>query len=61
MADEHLVQGDERVVCAGTVVTSQGPGTALEFSLALVAQLCGQARRDELAAAMVVADSVSPA
>jgi 4-methyl-5(b-hydroxyethyl)-thiazole monophosphate biosynthesis len=30
-----------RVVVDGTLVTSMGPGTALEWALALVAELCG--------------------
>jgi 4-methyl-5(b-hydroxyethyl)-thiazole monophosphate biosynthesis len=43
-----------RVVKSGSVLTSQGAGTALEFALALVAELKGRARADELAAAMRV-------
>lgn len=44
----------EKVVVDGNVVTSQGPGTALEFSLALVELLCGsekavQVRKDMVA------------
>ena len=39
----------------GNVVTSRGPGTALEFALALVEQLVGKAKADELRAAMLVA------
>lgn len=44
-----------RVVRSGSVLTSQGPGTAMEFALALVEDLCGRATRDALAEAMVVA------
>lgn len=44
----------ERVVVDGTVITSQGPGTAIEFSLALVAQLFDSALADRIATAMVV-------
>jgi 4-methyl-5(b-hydroxyethyl)-thiazole monophosphate biosynthesis len=47
------VLAEPRVVRSGNVWTSQGPGTALEFSLALVAELCGEARARELAAAML--------
>jgi 4-methyl-5(b-hydroxyethyl)-thiazole monophosphate biosynthesis len=43
-----------RVVRSGNVITSQGPGTALEFSLALVAELAGPGPAKELAAGMVV-------
>lgn len=43
-----------RVVESGSVVTSQGPGTALEFSLALVERFRGAQKAAELAAAMLV-------
>ena len=43
-----------RVVCSGSVMTSQGPGTAMEFALALVEELCGADERAELQGAMVV-------
>ena len=43
-----------RVVRSGNLVTSQGPGTAMEFALALVEELRGRAERDRLATAMVV-------
>jgi len=49
------VVDDERVVRSGSVLTSQGPGTALEFALAIVADLCGPECAEELARAMVVA------
>jgi len=41
-------------VRSGRVTTSQGVGSALEFALALVADLCGPERAAELARAMVV-------
>ena len=44
----------ERVVRSGNVITSQGPGTAIEFALALVAELVGPGKAKELAAGMVV-------
>lgn len=47
------VVADERVVRSGRVLTSQGPGTALEFALALVEDLRGPTVARELAAAMV--------
>jgi 4-methyl-5(b-hydroxyethyl)-thiazole monophosphate biosynthesis len=43
-----------RVVRSGTVLTSQGPGTALEFALAIVRDRAGDARADALARAMLV-------
>jgi 4-methyl-5(b-hydroxyethyl)-thiazole monophosphate biosynthesis len=48
------VRAEPRVVRSGHVVTSQGPGTAIEFALELVADLVGRARADELGAAMLV-------
>lgn len=36
---------DEAVVVDGKVITSQGPGTALDFALKLVELLCGDAQR----------------
>jgi putative intracellular protease/amidase len=43
-----------RVVRSGRVITSQGPGTAIEFALALVVELVGQKTADDLARAMLV-------
>lgn len=45
---------DTRVVRSGSVMTSQGPGTSMEFALALVEDLCGALKRDELASGMCV-------
>ena len=47
------VVSEPRVLRQGTILTSQGPGTALEFSLALVAQLVGADAAGELARAML--------
>jgi 4-methyl-5(b-hydroxyethyl)-thiazole monophosphate biosynthesis len=44
----------ERVVKDGRLITSRGPGTALEFALALVAELCGAAKAAAVAGPMVV-------
>jgi 4-methyl-5(b-hydroxyethyl)-thiazole monophosphate biosynthesis len=46
---------EDRVAVDGNVVTSRGPGTALEFALALVERLVGKAKADELQKAMLVA------
>ncbi len=43
---KHL---SDRVVVDGNLVTSRGPGTAEEFSLALVTALCGKSAADKLA------------
>jgi len=48
------VRAEPRVIKSGKVLTSQGAGTAMEFALELVAELCGRERADALAAAMVV-------
>jgi 4-methyl-5(b-hydroxyethyl)-thiazole monophosphate biosynthesis len=45
----------ERVVVDGKLITSKGPGTALEFSLQLVEALCGKHKAEEVAGEMVVA------
>lgn len=45
---------DARVVVDGNLVTSQGPGTALEFAVALVGLLCGEAKGDEIAAQLLL-------
>ncbi|MDH4556635.1 DJ-1/PfpI family protein [Pseudomonas sp. BN417] len=45
---------DQPVVVDGNCITSQGPGTALAFALTLVEQLCGKAKRNEVAKAMLV-------
>ena len=46
---------EPRVVRSGRILTSQGPGTALEFALAIVEDLCGPEKAGELASAMLVA------
>jgi 4-methyl-5(b-hydroxyethyl)-thiazole monophosphate biosynthesis len=43
----------ERVVVDGTITTSRGPGTALEFSLDLARQLVGEDTAADLAAGML--------
>ncbi len=40
---------DQRVVVDGKVITSQGPGTAMEFSIKLVEVLMSKGRADEVA------------
>jgi protein deglycase len=49
------VERAARVVVAGRIVTSQGPGTALEFALELVRLLVGPDKSAELERAMLVA------
>jgi 4-methyl-5(b-hydroxyethyl)-thiazole monophosphate biosynthesis len=45
---------DQPVVVDGNCITSQGPGTAMEFALTLVEQLVGKATRKEVAGVMLV-------
>jgi len=44
---------DDAVVVDGTVLTSRGPGTAMDFALALIEQLLGAAKRQEVEAPLV--------
>ncbi len=46
---------ESRVVVDGTCITSQGPGTAIEFALKLVEALYGKEKADEVALPMVIA------
>ncbi|MEW6132147.1 MAG: DJ-1 family glyoxalase III [Pseudomonadota bacterium] len=43
----------DAVVRDGKVLTSRGPGTAIDFALALIEALSGKARRDEVEAGLV--------
>lgn len=40
------------VVVDGQVVTSRGPGTAMDFALTLIELLCGRAQRDQVEAGL---------
>ena len=46
---------DERVVVSGNVITSRGPGTALEWALAIVEVVAGFEKRMEVQGPMMVA------
>lgn len=46
-------QTGERVVEDGLIITSRGAGTALEFGLALVDRLLGEAKEEEIARAIM--------
>ncbi|KAK4533560.1 hypothetical protein CCYA_CCYA17G4442 [Cyanidiococcus yangmingshanensis] len=50
MTHAHM---DEAVVRDGQFITSQGPGTALAFSLAMVEALCGSEQAEKVAKAML--------
>ncbi|MDT8447763.1 MAG: DJ-1/PfpI family protein [bacterium] len=47
-------RSEEKVVIDGNCITSQGPGTALQFGLTLVELLFGPEKRAEVAAGMLV-------
>lgn len=44
---------NDAVVVDGKVVTSRGPGTAMDFALELIALLQGQAKRDQVEAGLM--------
>jgi len=46
---------DDRVVVSDNLITSQGPGTSLEFALRLGEQLFGKEKRDQIAKEMLFA------
>jgi 4-methyl-5(b-hydroxyethyl)-thiazole monophosphate biosynthesis len=55
--EEHLTGADtreDRVIVDGKVVTSRGPGTALEFALTLVSLLVGPQKESQLEQGMLV-------
>ena len=43
----------DAVVADGKILTSRGPGTAMDFALALIEALSGKAKRDEVEAGLV--------
>lgn len=45
---------DDAVVTDGNIITSRGPGTSIDFALALVEQLAGRAKRDEVESGLVL-------
>lgn len=47
------VQLEQAVVIDGKVITSRGPGTAMDFALTLIEQLCGKASRDQVEKGLV--------
>lgn len=59
--DSHpgTYDAEARVVRSGNVFTSKGPGTAFEFALDLVEELCGKEVREKVAAPMFVTEPVA--
>jgi protein deglycase len=52
-AGEGVSSTGGAVECDGKIVTSRGPGTAMDFALTLIEQLAGRATRDEVEARLV--------
>ncbi|GAA6038952.1 hypothetical protein JCM8097_000591 [Rhodosporidiobolus ruineniae] len=50
--EKHYDYSEERVCVEGNLVSSRGPGTALEHALKIVEILLGKAKRDEVAEPM---------
>jgi protein deglycase len=53
LSEAGMVVSNENVVVSGNLITSQGPATALEFSLRLGEVLYGPEKREEIANAML--------
>ncbi len=53
MAHVQIALSSESVVRDGKVITSRGPGTAMDFALELIETLAGRSRRNEVEAALV--------
>lgn len=49
-----ILQTDKSVVIDGNITTGRGPGLTIDFALSLVEQLAGKAKRDEVAAGLLV-------
>ena len=49
-----VVKSESRVQVDGKVVTSRGPGTAMEFGVALIELLYGKEKAEEVAGQMVI-------
>lgn len=47
-------KAEQRVVVDGNCITSQGPGTAMEFAVELIRQLVGDTKADEVAAGLLM-------
>ncbi|MCK5091427.1 MAG: DJ-1/PfpI family protein [Gammaproteobacteria bacterium] len=53
MEVEGLKLQSSPVVKDGKIITSRGPGTAMDFTLTLIEELSGKAKRDEVEAGLV--------
>ncbi|KAK4047582.1 hypothetical protein OIO90_006123 [Microbotryomycetes sp. JL221] len=52
--EKHYRYSEERVVVSRNLVTSRGPGTAMEWALQIVGILAGEAKRQEVAGPMML-------
>ncbi len=50
---KDMVYEEKPVVVDGKVVTSRGPGTAMDFALTLIELLAGKGKRDEVEKALM--------
>jgi 4-methyl-5(b-hydroxyethyl)-thiazole monophosphate biosynthesis len=50
----EAVTTNARVETDGNIITSQGPGTTMEFALALIARIAGQDKAQEVAAGLIL-------
>jgi DJ-1 family protein len=53
---DHYTLDPRRVVEAGQLITSQGPGTSFEFALCLVRRLCGETVYKNVAGPLILPD-----
>ena len=59
VSEAKEVDSESRVVVDGNCITSQGPGTAIDFALQLVEQLCGVVKREEVSSPLVLTTSAA--
>lgn len=52
---------EQAVVTDGTLITSRGPGTSIDFALALIEKLSGPGKRNEVEAGLVRPKTSAPA
>ena len=53
MEEQDVASTGGAVECDGRIVTSRGPGTAMDFALAIIEQLAGVEKRDEVEVRLV--------